>query len=197
MKTSLSHPKTDIAFVLLAAGRSERFGSNKLLADFQGKPLWHWAAEAAENAGFEKLFLVCNPDSLLEPRKGWRRVINHDAGRGMGNSIAKGMNTCRHCSSAVVALADMPFVTAEHLQALIESECIAFTEYGTEGMGCPAAFPQSAFSKLRRLDGDRGASALKWKGAVALAPREALMASDVDTVEQLEELQFVANEQTA
>ena len=197
MKTSSSHPKTDIAFVLLAAGRSERFGSNKLLADFRGKPLWHWAAEAAEDAGFEKLFLVCNPDATLEPRKGWRRVINHDAGRGMGTSIAKGMSTCRHCSSAVVALADMPFVTAEHLRALVEPECIAFTEYGPKSLGCPTAFPQSAFGKLRRLDGDRGASALKWKDAVALAPQKALMASDIDTVEQLEELQLMSVQGTA
>ena len=197
MKTSLSQSKSDIAFVLLAAGSSKRFGSDKLLADFRGKPLWHWAAEAAENAGFENLFLVCNPDSTLTPREGWRRVVNHDARRGIGTSIAKGMNSCRHCTSAVVALADMPFVTPEHLQALIEPECIAFTEYGSKGVGCPDAFPQSAFSKLRRLDGDRGASALKWKDAVALAPQKALLASDIDTVEQLEELQLMPVQGTA
>ena len=192
MKNSMPQPEADTAFVLLAAGRSERFGSNKLLADFQGKPLWHWAAEAAEAAGFEKLFLVCAPDTKMDERAGWRRVVNHDARRGMGTSIAKGMSACRHCTGAVVALADMPFVTPEHLRLLARAPSITFTRHGESKSGCPAAFPQSAFEKLRKLDGERGASALKWKDAVAIAPGEPLLAADVDTVAELDELQMEA-----
>ena len=64
-----------IALILLAAGRSERFGSDKLTVLFRGRPLWEWAAAAAESAGFESLYLVIGEHSRVTAREKWRPVV--------------------------------------------------------------------------------------------------------------------------
>ena len=81
-------PDADTALILLAAGRSRRFGSDKLVAAFRGAPLWSWAARAAEEAGFAQRYLVVGPHSAISPRPGWQVVLNSRADEGMGASIA-------------------------------------------------------------------------------------------------------------
>ena len=169
-----------IALVLLAAGRSKRFGSDKMTAKLDGKPLWEWSAQAAESAGFQSLYLVVGDHSSMGSRRGWDRVVNRDAERGMGASIAAGVTAAAAHTRVVIALADMPYVGAEHLQMLGQGRGAIFTRQADGRAGTPAAFDRESFAQLRSLDGDKGARSLKIPGARCVEPRCDRMLLDID-----------------
>lgn len=184
-----------IAVALLAAGRGERFTgdklgdklAHKLGADLGGRPLWHWAAEAAQRAGFRTRILIASADSAGSfTGMEWDVAVNHRAREGMGPSVAFAANAARDCKRLVFILADMPFVEPAHLRALALGEGTVFTSYPDDRRGIPAAFPASAFTRLRELQGDRGASAQAWREqASALAPASQDSLFDIDTAADL------------
>ena len=174
-----------IALILLAAGRSERFGSDKLTALFRGRPLWEWAAAAAENAGFESLYLVIGEHSRVTPRERWQPVVNPDAERGLGTSIAAGVRAAAHHDRVVIALADMPLMEPAHLRLLGQETGAIFTRQSDGSAGSPGAFGQEHFAQLRTLDEDRGARSLSLPNALVIAPQTSDMLIDVDTPSDL------------
>ena len=85
-------------------------------------------------------------------------------------------------------LADMPFVTPDHLARLAGADGPAFSSYEGGIPGCPAAFPQSAFAQLRGLKGERGARSLELGEISLISPSDGRELADIDTVRDLEEL---------
>ena len=178
-----------IGIILLAAGRGTRFGGDKLSRDLRGKPLWNWAALAAEKAGFSQRYLVCRPDSSLCLRAGWEAVINHHADEGMGSSIAAGVAAAApKCERLVIALADMPLVEPGHFRDLARLRGTVFTRYDDGAEGPPAAFPKKAFAALQTLTGERGARHLDLGETDTLIPANGHMLADVDTPAALDAL---------
>ncbi|MEL7690753.1 nucleotidyltransferase family protein [Citromicrobium bathyomarinum] len=174
-----------IALILLAAGRSERFGSDKLTALFRGRPLWEWAAAAAENAGFESLYLVIGGHSGISGRDGWEVVMNNNAERGLGTSISVGVGAASHHERVVIALADMPLMKPSHLRLLGQESGAIFTCQPDGTAGNPAAFGHEHFPQLRTLDGDRGARSLSLDNTLVIAPPTSDMLIDIDTPSDL------------
>ena len=182
----MTPPDPGVALILLAAGRSERFGGDKLSAIFKGQPLWTWAAQAAEEAGFRDLYIVTSPRGSIEPGDRWNRVVNPTAERGMGTSIAAGIAAAQAHDRVVIALADMPRVTASHLRALADANGSLFTRQPDGKAGCPAGFDRSAFEDLRQLDGDQGARILAGRDAAMIAPASADILVDIDRRTELD-----------
>lgn len=178
-------PERTVAFVLLAAGRSERFGSDKLISDYKGKHLWRWAADEAEEAGFHERFLVIGAHSSVSTPAGWVEVLNADATQGMGTSIAAGVAAAKHHDRLVIGLADMPMVNAAHLRRISAGTCTTFTRYEDGGAGCPAGFEREAFAELQNLKGDRGARALDLPNPSIIEPDDRHLLFDVDAREDL------------
>ena len=176
-------PATSI--ILLAAGRSERFGGEKLVTPFRGKPLWEWAAEAAENSGFQNLYLVTGEHTSIAASDRWRKVINPESAEGMGTSIAAGVAAADAHERVVIALADMPLVTSDHLRALAHGTGAVFTRQQDGKAGCPAGFGRESFAALRRLTGDQGARGAIPENASILEPDDPVMLFDVDMQEDL------------
>jgi molybdenum cofactor cytidylyltransferase len=92
----------------------------------------------------------------------------------------------------VVLLADMPLVTARHIDRLIE----AFTAAPSAGAvvpvldgerGNPVVLARTLFAAIARLSGDEGARRLLRDGVqvVEVAIDDAAIAADVDTPEAL------------
>ncbi len=184
-----------IAFALLAAGRSERFGGGKLEASFAGKPLWRWAADTAAAAGFATRFVIVpDPPMQLDAAEGWTIAVNSNADCGIASSIALACSLATDCRRLVIGLADMPFVEAGHLRALAMAEGVAFTSYHSGREGVPTGFPREAFATLASLQGDRGAATLPWANRVAITPTSPASLIDIDTPEDLEraQAQFMA-----
>ena len=170
-----------IALILLAAGRSERFGSEKLVAAFSGRPLWQWAARAAQEAGFRHLYFVTSEDSTVEPPERWTRVVNRQAALGMGSSIAAGVAAASAHRRVVVALADMPLVPPSHLRLLAGQRGAVFTRQADGSEGSPAGFDREHFAALQGLSGERGARSLPLGETAIIDPPSPQILSDIDT----------------
>lgn len=184
-------PQPRILAAVLAAGQSSRFESTKLTARLQGVPLVRRLATTASEVFGSKVVTVLGHDrelvfEALDSESGFV-VVNERYKSGLGSSIAAAARTCRRVADAlVVLLADQPFVTAEHLQTLIDTwsgaddEIVASSYAGTQGP--PALFPSGAFEALCSLRGDKGAHELFYDERFRLSTvRFEPAAIDIDT----------------
>lgn len=159
----------NIRGILLAAGYSKRFGSNKLLqalpagSPHAGMPI---ALAAARN------LIEALPESIavLRPRAqklgqmlrdaGCNTVVCKNAAEGMGVSLAAGVRAAADAHGWVVALADMPYIRPETIRvvarALEEGAVIAAPAYRGE-RGHPVGFARRFLDQLSALRGDAGA----------------------------------------
>jgi molybdenum cofactor cytidylyltransferase len=153
--------------ILLAAGRSARFGGNKLLHPLaDGTPV---ALAAARNlaAALPGALAVVNGEdvelmNLLEGA-GLRVSVCPHAEEGMGVSLAWGISQTREADGWLIALADMPFIAQRTLRAVAEAVrepfAIVAPVYGGR-RGHPVAFGRGHGPALAALSGDSGARAL-------------------------------------
>ena len=182
-----------LGVALLAAGASHRFGDeDKLAADFRGKPLAEYAANALPVAAFESAWVVVSgpghPCEKAWAKRGLRSLVNLHSSQGMGTSLALAAQAAVDASldGLLIALADMPLVPTEHFSALIEackrSQDIAVSAQNDIRMP-PAVFGSDHFAELVKASGDRGARGLIQLGQVIDCPPEWL--KDVDRIEDL------------
>ena len=104
------------AFVL-AGGHSSRFGSNKALALFRGKPLLVRALDAVREAGLANPRVVCrDPD----PYRGWATafVLSERPGRGPAEA-ARAALASSAAPWVLLLAADMPEVDGALLRLLL------------------------------------------------------------------------------
>lgn len=115
----------DCVLVLLAAGRSQRMGDlgSKLDEPFLGRALGLHVAVALEDMPFRERVAVVGKAQCNYAAHGYTTVRNDDPALGLGRSVALGVDCARaHGAQAVVvALADMPRVTATHIWHLLEA----------------------------------------------------------------------------
>lgn len=153
-----------IAGVLLAAGRSTRFGADKLMQPL-GEGTVAEAAGRALMAGVDRGVAVIRPGAgRLAGRLralGLEPVTCIEAAHGMGHSLARGVAATADADGWAILLADMPFVRAASIQAvssrLREGAGIAVPTCDGD-RGHPVGFSARFKDELLRLQGDRGAS---------------------------------------
>jgi molybdenum cofactor cytidylyltransferase len=187
-----------VCIVMLAAGRSERFGTAKLLAEYRGKPLLHHALSAAQGTCPGNICLVVghNSEEIETAATGLadRVIINEAYATGIGSSIACGVRACReHADAILIMLADQPLVSCAHLDQLVDrwtgspDEIIASRFSGTSGP--PVLFASALFDQLEDLHGDVGAREILRKSSSILRTVEfGAAAVDIDTPADLEAL---------
>lgn len=178
--------------ILLAAGRSERFGdSDKLQQAFLGKPLAFHVVTALEAMPFKARLAVCSGSALDFGSRGYRVIHNDDPGDGMSGSVKLGVAAARAigCDAVVIVLADMPRVTATHLYRLLEAatgpDAVIASSNGVHPSP-PAVFGADQFEALLTLEGDEGARAMVRAGRHVIAPEAELL--DIDRPEDMERL---------
>jgi molybdenum cofactor cytidylyltransferase len=187
-----------MAGILLAAGRSTRFGlEDKLLAPLHGRPLLQHAAQAMRDAPLDRRFLIRSGDA--HGLDGFT-LVRVAEGAEMSRSFAAGIAAASEAGAeaALVTLADMPFVTAAHLTALIDAcegpHSLLVSADETGHRLPPALFGSSWFGALAEASGDAGGRHLLARATPILAPTGTLR--DIDTLADLREASaYVADDQ--
>ncbi len=180
------------ALVLLAAGRSERFGTvDKLLEPFLGRPLALHITTALEAMPFARKIVVKDGTDLDFAALGYHVIHNDAPDRGMVHSAKLGVEQLRDngVEAVLFALADMPRVTAGHIYHMLDAadgpDAVVASSDGKRPCP-PVLFGAAQFEALRAMDGDEDARALVLNGKhVVASPAELI---DINTPEQLEKL---------
>jgi molybdenum cofactor cytidylyltransferase len=153
--------------VLLAAGHSTRFGSNKLLEKLAGGMPVIAVTALKLKQEVDHLIVVVKPEdkeikALLETLE-IETVTCEQAHMGIGHSIACGVAKTPLASAWLIALADMPFIQADTFRTLAN---MMRTGIGIAAplyeklRGHPVGFNNKYFDELVQLVGDQGARAI-------------------------------------
>lgn len=157
--------------ILLAAGLSRRFGSNKLLHPVEGIPLYRRTMDklTALRDGQPEgcaLYLVSRwPDLLSEGHaRGWTVLDHPHSEKGIASTIHLGLSAALNAADEEDCFAffvcDQPWLRQETIRAFLEK----FQASG-KGMGClccggtpgnPAVFSRRYVPELLALSGDEG-----------------------------------------
>ena len=180
------------ALVLLAAGRSQRFGTvDKLIEPFLGRPLALHVTTALEAIPFARRIVVKNGTELDFGALGYHVIHNQEPDRGLIHSAKLGIELLGDdgIEAVLFALADMPRVTAGHIHYMLDAadgpDAVVASSNGIRPCP-PVLFGAGQFDALRALDGDQDARALVQSGKhVVASPAELI---DIDTPEELEKL---------
>ena len=204
------------ALIIMASGNSRRFGGNKLLADFDGKPLFrHILDSSAALPGLRRLVLTRHAEIYAHCLATGTEAVLHtlplrnEAIRLGIEILTEGMPDVRETilqyslyreatplSGCIFCLADQPLLTQESLLRLSRAAdaepgrilCLSF-----QGQrGAPVYFPAALFPELTALPDRCGGRHLIQKDPELVseaAAGSALELADVDTPEALRALE--------
>ena len=180
------------ALVLLAAGRSERFGTvDKLLEPFLGRPLALHVTTALEAVPFARRIVVKDGTEFDFAARGYHVIHNPTPHLGLIHSAKLGIDQVRDndVEAVLFVLADMPRVTPGHIHHMLNiadgPDAVVASSNGVRPCP-PVLFGADQFDALQALDGDEDARALVLSGKpVVASPAELIV---VDTPEDLERL---------
>lgn len=196
---------TEVAAVILAAGRATRFGAGdgtKAAALWRDRPLVRWVAEAALASRAADTIVVTGHaaeavGAALEALP-VRLVRNPHFASGMASSLQAGLAALPGSTQgAIILLADMPLITAALIDGLL-------ARYEEAGAGADAVMPvldgapghpvllgRALFPAVAGLRGDEGARRLLATGRVLrYAVDDHAVALDIDTPDALRDLRL-------
>lgn len=187
------------AGIILAAGKSSRFGSPKPLLPWHGKPFIRQVAETALRAGLSPVVVVTGAHAAqVESALGGLPITlayNPDFQEGQSTSIKVGLAALpQNTGSAVFLLADQPQIPQQVLQALCEAHgrnrsAIVAPLVLEERRANPVLFDRDTFPDLMQIQGDMGGRAIFSKHRVEYLPwHDASLLLDVDRLDDYEKL---------
>lgn len=174
------------AIVVLAAGKSLRFGGNKLLAEVAGKPLFQYMLDRlAAFKGFPA-FVVTGYAEIAEKagQQGVRIIRNATPELGISHSIRLGIQACTReypdIQGILFCVCDQPGLSVSTMQRIFNEASLhkgqIICACHEKKTGNPVLWDREFFKNLLTLDGDEGGRRLL-----------AGLASHVRHVEALEE----------
>jgi molybdenum cofactor cytidylyltransferase len=189
-----------IAAIILAAGTSSRMGGrHKVLIEIDGKPMVLRAVEAARIAGLSPMIVVTGAHAERVQRGVSSSDVivahNPDYASGLASSLRVGLQALSSdIDGAAILLADMPSISATHLQKLLaafspdDQRAIVVPTHG-DRWGNPMIWARRFFADMQSLQGDRGARALaqNHQEFVVEVPLDNAVLLDIDRPEDLEE----------
>jgi molybdenum cofactor cytidylyltransferase len=150
--------------ILLAAGKSSRFGEDKLTYLLTNKnSITEQSARTLLSALENTLVVVNNKNkklSLQLEQLKIKTITCDNADNGMSASIACAIKATAHADGWIIALADMPFIqteTIEKLSAALKKGNDIVAPFYKNKRGNPIGFSHKHIDDLLTLSGDKGA----------------------------------------
>lgn len=182
-----------IGCIIMASGHSARFGSNKLLQDFQGQPLIQYILTTTQDlfaqrvvvTRYEKIAKLCQEQHIP--------YLLHDKPY-LNDTIRLGMAYCQapELLGYAFCTSDQPFLHWRSVKSLCES--FIKTPYAIQRLayasspGNPMIFPADLADELQALPQDKGGGILakKYPERVRLVQvQDKYELFDIDTVRDL------------
>jgi molybdenum cofactor cytidylyltransferase len=194
-------PGPRIAAILLAAGKSTRMGTNKMLAEVDGHPMVARTAQRLLSSHAKPVVAVLgNEADAVDAALGKlpiERVRNLNYADGLSTSLKCGLRALpADIDGVFVCLGDMPLITGRDLDRLIagfnplEGRAIVVpTRRGQRGN--PVLWSRQFLAEMMALSGDQGARRLIEEHADLVAEIEMEtdgVLTDIDTPEALAQL---------
>lgn len=159
---------SNVAAIILAAGRGARFGpAPKLLARMDGRPLLHHVASAAAESLAEPVIVVTGHHAagIEETLEGLTvQVVRNNAFMdGLSTSLKAGFAALPpHVRAAIVLLGDMPLIESSLIDTLLRGwqamgEPMALVPTIDGRRGNPVVLSRDLAGEIERLSGDNGA----------------------------------------
>jgi molybdenum cofactor cytidylyltransferase len=206
----LAAPVPRVAGLVLAAGRSTRFGGRpKLLVQLEGRPILQHVLDAARIGGLDPVVVVLGDEAeAIEAAMVWageRRVVNPDPAAGLAVSLRVGLDAVAALAplvgAAVVLLGDQPRTAPSVVAALIaaaegapaEAAWFVVPDYAGGGGPNPVLIRREGFDAATSATGDRGIGPL-----ISARPERVFRIPvpgtnpDIDTPADLERLRAAA-----
>lgn len=184
----------NVGCVIMASGLGRRFGGNKLMADFLGKPLICRILDATEGL-FARRVVVTRHGSVAELCKEREvPVVLHDLPH-RSDTVRLGLEAVGEVERCMFCPGDQPLLTGETIEALLLSaarEPDAIWRPCCEGTpGSPVLFPRWTFPELTVLPEGKGGGVVIGRypdKCRMMTISEPLELQDADTPEVLEQL---------
>ena len=159
---------------VLVGGNSRRFGTDKVLVEFEGKPLAHHVMRALEPLAGDRLLV--GPDSERALREGWRAVPDLREGLDAMGGLVSALAAARE-PWVFLAACDLPRLPAALVEALWERRAGGpVVPEGPDGLEPLAALYPVALLGLAQTRLERGELAVrdlaKTPGGIVVTWRE-------------------------
>jgi molybdenum cofactor cytidylyltransferase len=162
--------------LVLAAGRGRRFGGDKLLAPYRGRPLLSHVLDLVAAGSRTQIFegghvVVAAEDAAVQMlcgKAGLTAVLNDAPALGLSHSLRLGLQAVEKLTSnaggaVLVLLGDQPLVRLEVVEKMIAeyqstSAAVVRPRYHNQPStpGHPVLLDQSTWHLVSKLQGDRG-----------------------------------------
>lgn len=161
-----------IAFIMLAAGNSRRFGENKLLYTVDGKKMYEYTLERLYEV--QKYMRIHYPEHEIQmivitqyeeiahkgKQSGAEVFYNRHPEKGISLSMKIGLENQKDADACLFTVSDQPWMKKETILSLISfyvnsSKGIVCTARKGE-LGNPCIFSKKYYDELKCLNGDTG-----------------------------------------
>lgn len=191
----LDQPFPDTGCVIMASGLGTRFGGNKLMADFLGRPMITWILDATENLFAKRIVVTRHTAVETLCRQRGIDVILHELPH-RSDTIRLGIDAMDNTvSSCIFCPGDQPLLSTETLQTMLLASKQSpeyIWQLSHENIpSAPVLFPKWTFEELRHLPEGKGGNlvAKKYAPLVRFVPAiNSFECSDVDSPEDLAHL---------
>lgn len=191
-----------IGCVIMASGQGKRFGSNKLMADFHGKPMIQRSLDATDGLFAKRVVVTRHKQVAALCREQHVDVVLHDLPN-RNDTIRLGLEALGDLDACMFLPGDQPLLHRETVAMLLESrkehpDSIIRPVY-EDTEGSPVLFPSWAFPELLNLPEGKGGGVVIKNHPHAVhhvSVADPFELADADTPEMLETLKTLVWEET-
>lgn len=158
-----------ISAIIMASGKSERMGTNKLLLEYRGMTFIENTLEKVLKENFYEFAIVISDKKVKKKAQDYMKnletdekkiyiIDNKKSENGQSESIKIGLETLGKCDGYMFFSCDQPFLTSDTIKKILQNfktKGITIPEYNGK-RSLPVIFGENFKEELLKLEGDTG-----------------------------------------